>query len=63
MNPELELWIELKPGTAVRVRMTVVEEGLPTPGEKNAERQPHLPEIIAAAYKLHHERLTILPPF
>lgn len=63
MPNELEIWIELKPGKAVRVRMTVVEEGLPTPGESNHERQPFLGEILMTARRITQERISIDPPF
>ena len=63
MANELEIWIELKPGKAVRVRMAVVEEGLPSPGESNRERQPFLGEILAAARSISQERISIDPPF
>lgn len=63
MANELEIWIELKPGKAVRVCMTVVEEGLPSPGESNNERQPYLGEILMAARRITEERISIEPPF
>ncbi|MCU0751426.1 MAG: hypothetical protein MUC40_00070 [Akkermansiaceae bacterium] len=63
MANELEIWIELKPGKAVRMRMAVVEEGLPSPGESNNERQPYLGEILMAARRISQERISIDPPF
>jgi hypothetical protein len=60
---ELEIWVELKPGKAVRVRMAVVEEGLPTPGESYHERQPYLGEILTAARRIQMETISIDPPF
>lgn len=63
MANELEIWIELKPGKAVRVRMAVVEEGLPSPGESHHERQPYLGEILMAARRITQERISIDPPF
>ncbi len=63
MANELEIWIELKPGKAVRVRMAVVEEGFPSPGESNNERQPYLGEILMAARRITDERISTDPPF
>jgi hypothetical protein len=63
MATELEIWIYLKPGKAVRVRMAVVEEGLPSPGESDHERQPYLGEILTAARRITEERISIERPF
>ncbi|MDP3850102.1 MAG: hypothetical protein Q8Q59_06350 [Luteolibacter sp.] len=63
MANELEIWVELKKGKAVRVRMTVIEEGLPTPNESHNERQPYLGEILMAARRLTAEKISIDPPF
>ena len=53
MEDELEIWMQLKPGTAMRVRMTVVQEGFPSPGEQNRHRQPYLSEIISVGQRIH----------
>lgn len=63
MANELEMWVTLKDGKAMRLRMTVVEEGLPTPGESHHERQPYLGEILTAARRISQERISIDPPF
>jgi hypothetical protein len=63
MENELEIWVTLKPGKAVRVRMTVVEEGLPTPNESNTERQPTLGEILMTSRRITEEQISIEPPF
>jgi hypothetical protein len=63
MANELEIWIELKPGKAVRVRMAVVEEGLPSPGEANRERQPYLGEILETTRAIAALRVALTPPF
>lgn len=64
MDPnELEIWIELKPGKAVRVRMAVFEEGLPSPGESDNQRQPYLAEILMTSRRLNVERILLHKPF
>lgn len=63
MANELEIWVVLKPGKAMRVCMTVVEEGHPTPMESHNERQPYLGEILMAARRITEERISLDPPF
>lgn len=64
MDPdELEIWTELKPGKAVRVRMSVFEEGLPSPGESDRTREPTVREFLAAVHQLSAGNVTLGKPF
>lgn len=60
---ELEIWIELKPGKAVRIRLSVFEEGLPSPGESDNQRQPYLGEILMTARRLNADGISLHKPF
>lgn len=63
MKDELEMWVALEPGRAVRVRMSVVTEGLPSPNEQDQVRAPFLDEILQAARRLAEERIVLVAPF
>lgn len=64
MDPhEQEIWLELKPGKALRVRMAVIEEGLPSPGESENQRQPYLGEILMGARRMAASEISMTRPF
>lgn len=60
---ELEIWTELKPGKAMRIRMSVVEEGLPSPNETDNVREPTVGEILMAARRLSAGEISLEKPF
>jgi hypothetical protein len=62
-NHEAELWIELAPGKAIRLRATVFEYGLPTPGEADVMRQPDFNETLTILRQIKIEQVHLKQPF
>lgn len=61
---DLELWISLGSGKAVRARLALVEEGMPSPGESDLVRQPFLGEVLEAVKQSrNHRNVSLIKPF
>lgn len=60
---EAEFWIQLAPGKAVRVRATVFEEVLPSPGEADRMRMPDAMETLTILRGVTIEQISLEKPF
>jgi len=60
---EAEFWIDVAPGVAMRVRACVFEDGMPTPHEADAMREPNFTETLTLLGKIPMEKISLTKPF
>lgn len=63
MKPEAKVYVSLTEGKCAEVRISIVEEGLPTPHEGCSVREPTVSEMDSVAGRMWGERFTTQPPF